>query len=48
MTPRPGPGRKRLYNKLETKVNLLHDATVDILFMREDVPNAMHINCVKG
>uniref|UniRef100_A0A915K762 Bridge-like lipid transfer protein family member 1 N-terminal domain-containing protein n=1 Tax=Romanomermis culicivorax TaxID=13658 RepID=A0A915K762_ROMCU len=48
MTPRPGPGKKRLFTKYELKVNLLSDATLDLLFMRSDVPNAIHINFVKG
>lgn len=48
ITVYPTAGERRIYTKFDLKVNTLHDATFDVLFMSNDVPNAMHLNFVKG
>lgn len=40
----PTPGQRRIYNQFDLKISTLKDATLDVLFTKDDIPNAIHIN----
>lgn len=48
ITQCPTEGQRRVYSSFEVNFSTLADSTLDVLFSKNDVTNAVHINFLKG
>ena len=44
----PSVGRRRMYTKWDVNVQLLHDSTMEVMYMRQDEPMSLHVAVRSG